>query len=97
MVYINAKTSSTIAWKSTEDQTKKKLPKKGLVPKEYCDFLHLFDKKTSESFPPSQPYYHKIELKEGFVPTSTKIYPLTQKEDEAAKKFMEENLAKGYI
>jgi len=99
VVYINAKlsTSQQLAWKFEEDQSKKKLPKEELVPKEYHAFLHLFDRKTSECFPPSWPYNHKIELKEGFVPTSTKIYPLTQKEDEAAKKFVEDNLAKGYI
>ena len=95
VVYINAKLSASqqLAWKSEEDQSKKKLLKEELVPKEYHNFLHLFDKKTLERFPQSRPYNHKIEIEEGFVPTSTKIYPLTQNEDEAAKKFVEDSLA----
>ena len=99
IVEINSKnsTSQILAWKSEEDVEKKKLPKEQLVPSEYHDFLHLFDKKTSERFPKSTVYDHKIELKEGFIPKTTKLYPLTVKEDEVAKKFVEDNLRKGYI
>ena len=98
-VEINSKnsTSQILAWKSEEDVEKKKLPKEQLVPSEYHDFLHLFDKKTSERFPKSTVYDHKIELKEGFIPKTTKLYPLTVKEDEVAKRFVEDNLRKGYI
>ena len=90
VIYINAKmsTSQQLAWKSDEDQSKKKLLEEELISKEYHNFLHFSDKKTLECFPPSRPYNHKIELKEEFVPRSTKSYPLMQKEDEAAKKFV---------
>ena len=54
-------------------------------------------KKTSDHFPISWPWDHKIELKEGFEPKSFKVYPLTPKEDEATKVFIEDNLQKGYI
>ena len=59
--------------------------------------MDVFDKQTSDHFPTSQPWDHKIELKEGFEPKSFKVYPLTPREDEATKNFVKENLWKGYI
>ncbi len=36
-----------------------------LVPKEYHDFLPLFQKKMAEKLPPHRPIDHKIPLQEG--------------------------------
>ena len=80
-----------------EDVEKKKLPKEQLVPSEYHDYLHLLNKKTFKQFSASTVYDHKIELKEDFILKTTKLYPLTVKEDKVAKKFVEGSLWKGYI
>lgn len=67
------------------------------VPKAYHEFLSVFDEKAASRFPESRPWDHKIDLKEGFEPKSSKVYPLTQAEELSVKEFIEENLAKGYI
>ena len=40
---------------------------------------------------------HVIELKEGFTPRKGKVYPLSRKEREEVRKFIWEQLRKGYI
>ena len=40
---------------------------------------------------------HVIELKEGFTPRKGKLYPLSRKEREEVRKFIWEQLRKGYI
>ena len=50
------------------------------IPEEYHEYLNVFDKGTSDCFPISRPWDHKIKLKEGFEPKSFKIYPFTSKE-----------------
>lgn len=53
-----------------------------MIPKEYHEYLDIFDKKTSDRLPEHKPWDHKIELKEGFESKSHKIYPLTPREEE---------------
>ena len=40
---------------------------------------------------------HEIELKKGFVPKKAKIYPMSSKEREEVKAFVDHQLKKGYI
>ena len=40
---------------------------------------------------------HVIEFKEGFTPRKGKVYPLLRKEREEVRKFIWEQLRKGYI
>ena len=40
---------------------------------------------------------HVIEMKEGFVPQKGKVYPLSREEREEVRKFVKEQLRKGYI
>jgi len=70
---------------------------KDTIPKEYHNFLEVFSKEAADRFPTSRPWDHKIELKEGFIPKSFKVYNLTPEEDKATKDFITENLEKGYI
>ena len=70
---------------------------KELVPQEYHSFLQLFEKGAASRLPEHRPYDHAINLKPDFRPRDCKAYPLTPKEEEATKEFLEENLAKGYI
>ena len=68
------------------------------IPKEYQRHSKVFSEEESHRFPPSRPWDHAIELKEG-VPEAIncKIIPTTREEDEALKKFINEQLEKGYI
>ena len=40
---------------------------------------------------------HAIDVKEGFVPKKGKVYLLLREEREEVRKFIEEQLRKGYI
>ena len=44
-----------------------------------------------------QPWDHKIEMKDTFVPKPFKTYNLTPEEQVELDKFLKENLEKGYI
>ena len=57
----------------------------------------VFDKVTAERFPESRPWDHAIDLKEDFVPLDCKVYPMTLPEQAELGKFIDKNLAKGYI
>ena len=75
----------------------KSKPIKHLVPKEFHDYLSVFDIKAASRLPVSRPWDHKIDLKEDFVPKSSKVYPLTRAEEALVKDFIDENLKKVYI
>ena len=68
------------------------------VPEEYQRHSKVFSEEESHQFPPSRPWDHAIELKEG-VPEAIncKIIPMTREEDEALKKIIKEQEEKGYI
>jgi hypothetical protein len=67
------------------------------VPAEYYKFLLLFSEAEANTLPPCHPYDHRIPLKEGFTPPFRPIYSMSQTELEALKKWLEENLSKGFI
>ena len=68
------------------------------VPEEYQRHWKVFSKEESHRFPPSRPWDHAIELKEGAPEAiNCKIIPTAMEEDEALKKFIKEQLEKGYI
>ena len=67
-----------------EQEFHKKTSKKSikeLVPKEFHEFLLVFDEKAASRLPESKRWDHKIDLKEGFTPKLSKIYPLTMAEE----------------
>ena len=72
--------------------------KKVEIPEEYKQHWRVFSKEEAHQFPPSRPWDHTIELKEG-APRAIdcKVYPTTLTEDEALKDFIKEQLEKGYI
>ena len=68
------------------------------IPSEYRRHSRVFSEEEANRFPPSRPWDHAIELKDGAPKAiDCKIYPVTPKEDEALRKFLEEQQAKGYI
>jgi hypothetical protein len=96
-VWINAKTSNSIEFHLQHDEKKDNLPLEEQIPKEYHEYLDVFDENKADRFPESSPWDHKIELKEGFQPKSFKTYNLTPEEQTELDKFLKENLEKGYI
>jgi len=68
------------------------------IPLEYRCHLKVFSEKAAACLPPDCPWNHAIELKPN-APASIRgrIYPLTQLENEALKKHVNKQLAKGYI
>ena len=81
------------------EENKKKTGKtdKELVPKEYHEYLDVFNEEKAARFPESKPWDHKIGMKEGFEPKSFKNYNLTLAEQLELDNFLKENLEKGYI
>ena len=58
----------------------------------------MFSKGASHWFPPSRPWNHTIEFKQG-TPDAIpcKVYLMTQAEDKVLEEFIKEQYAKGYI
>ncbi|KAL5526813.1 hypothetical protein ACEPAF_8539 [Sanghuangporus sanghuang] len=61
---------------------------------EYAD---VFSEESFERLPNHQMWDHTIDLKLDFKPSDCKVYPLSPKEQEAMREFIEENLASGRI
>ena len=68
-----------------------------LVPEKYHEYLSVFQKKESERMPLRKPWDHAIEMKEGFEPKKSKVYPLSPLEQTEVDDFINEQLRKGYI
>ena len=80
-----------------EKSKKKDLLLEEMIPREFHEYLDVFDKQNANQFPISQPWDHQIQMKEGFELKSFKNYSLTPQEQIEMKKFLPENLEKGYI
>lgn len=68
-----------------------------LVPREYHDFLPLFQEVIADKLPLYRSYYYKIQLKEQFEPLFGLLNSLSRPKFEILKKLLQENLAKGFI
>jgi RNase H-like domain found in reverse transcriptase/Reverse transcriptase (RNA-dependent DNA polymerase) len=80
------------------EAAKKRTPKGAEIPEEYCHHAVVFSKEAAHRFPPSRPEDHVIQFKPDAPDMiKCKTYPLTKPEMEAAKKFLDENQAMGYI
>jgi hypothetical protein len=68
------------------------------IPEEYQQHWKVFSEEEAQQFPPSREEDHAIVLKPDAPNTiNSKIYPLSPKEDDALKAYLEENLKKEYI
>ena len=67
------------------------------VPSKYYEFANMFSKTKAEVFTSHHSYNLKINLEEGAQPLVGPIYSLLVSEQEALKKFIEENLNTGFI
>jgi hypothetical protein len=68
-----------------------------LVPEEYHEFLPLFNKAVADVLPPHRSYDHRILLKENFDPPFGPLYSMSKPELEELRKWLDENLSKGFI
>ncbi|EAL23701.1 hypothetical protein CNBA3480 [Cryptococcus deneoformans B-3501A] len=68
-----------------------------IVPKEYHQYLDVFDKKSADTLPEHRSFDHHIPLEEGKNPPFGPIYNLSEKELEALREYLDENLKKGFI
>jgi transposase InsO family protein len=69
------------------------------VPEKYAEFADVFDQDLANHIPPHRPEYDAyIEFKEDAVlPKNRPIIPLNREKDIILKKWLDEELAKGYI
>jgi RNase H-like domain found in reverse transcriptase/Reverse transcriptase (RNA-dependent DNA polymerase)/Chromo (CHRromatin Organisation MOdifier) domain/Integrase zinc binding domain/Integrase core domain/Aspartyl protease len=68
------------------------------IPPEYSEFAELFEEETLQgSLPPHRPWDHEIKIKEGKEPKKFQIYPLSSEKLETLRKYIDENLERGFI
>ncbi|KAJ1194909.1 hypothetical protein NDU88_004194 [Pleurodeles waltl] len=67
------------------------------IPKEYEDLVAVFDEKEAEKLPPHRPYDCKIELEPGAILPCSRIYALTEAENQHLKDYLDQYLANGFI
>ena len=96
-VWINTKTSNSIEFHLLHNVKKDDFLLTEQIPKEYHEFIRVFDEKEANCFPESRVWDHRIELKEGFQSKSFKAYNLTPEEQRELDIFLKEILKKGYI
>ncbi|KAI2650029.1 Transposon Tf2-6 polyprotein [Labeo rohita] len=72
-------------------------PSSQTIPAEYHDLLEAFSTVRATELPPHRPGDCAIELTPGAVPPRGRIFPLSQPESEAMERYIQEELAKGFI
>jgi len=96
-VWINTKvtTSQTFAMKYEEKELQQTNEER--IPKEYHEYLDIFNENYAKRFPKRRTWDHRIDMKAGFEPKAFKNYNLTPEEQEQQREFIQENLKLGYI
>jgi hypothetical protein len=67
------------------------------IPEEYHEFADVFSKSKANTLAEHRPYDLKINLEENTSPPPGTMYSLSQLELETLRKFIDENLAMGFI
>ena len=67
------------------------------LPPELHEFFELFSHQEANKLPPHRLYDHKIKFMESKQPGYGPLYSISQGEFQVLKKFLDENLAKGFI
>jgi transposase InsO family protein len=68
-----------------------------IVPPKYHDYLKIFEKANADKLPPHRPSDHTIPLTDGFKPPFGPLYSLSHPELQELKRWLDENLSKGFI
>ena len=67
------------------------------LPPEYADFADLFKNRPLGTLPPHRPFDHTITLEPDAAAPFGPLYNLSEKELEALREFLDDNLKKGFI
>ena len=67
------------------------------IPSEYHEFSDVFSKSEAHKLPEHRPYDLKIPLQEGTTPPFGPVYNLSPLELEVLRKYIDDNLKKGFI
>lgn len=70
---------------------------KSVLPKQYYDFLDVFDRKLANSLPPHRSWDHAIDLLPGKHPPVARPYSMNQFELKALREYLDKELEKGFI
>jgi hypothetical protein len=68
-----------------------------IVPPEYHDYLKIFEKANADKLPLHHPSDHTIPLTDPFKPPFGPLYSLSHPKLEELKRWLDENLSKGFI
>ena len=68
-----------------------------IVPQTYEEWLDVFSRKEADTLPKHGPYDHAIHLKEGSEPPATTLYGMSRDEALELRRYLDENLSKGFI
>ena len=68
-----------------------------IVPSNYLEFKEVFNEKNCDVLPPHRQYDCEIKLKDNSSLFYGPLYPLTEIERDELKKYLKENLDKGFI
>lgn len=68
-----------------------------VLPRHFHPALYAFDAKKGNELPPHRDCDHKIEIKEGKTPSWGPLYSMSQDELRVLKRWLEDNLQKGFI
>jgi len=84
--------------KAIEAKDLKERPLEEIIPKQYHEFLPLFNNVLADHLPPHRPGIdHKVRLKEGETPSWGPLYSMSRAELVTLKEWLEENISKGFI
>ena len=68
-----------------------------LLPKEYHEFADVFSRGDLDVLPPYRPYDHRVPVQENAKLPFSRLYSMLQNELEVLKKYLDDNLRKGFI
>ena len=80
-----------------EKRTKDKQQIRNLVPREYHDYIALFEEEERKHLPPHRHNDHKIELDPTKDVPNKKLYPMKEKELKELRDYLGKNLSRGWI
>ena len=67
------------------------------MPKEFHDFLNVFDRKAAEVLSLNWTYNHKIEIDSDESLSKSQLYLISQFKLQKMKEYLKKNLQKGFI
>lgn len=70
---------------------------KSKLPREYWSHLDVFSRQKADQLPEHRTYDHRIDLVPGAQPTYGPLYAMSNLELKVLRKYLTENLAKGFI